>query len=132
MLISKLYLQSPQSTDMVSANTCALEWTSGVHISNCALPKLCVWFKITLTSPSHWETSWNKPLVPIPSLRISFSFNCDKWNIACHSSKQRMSQSSGVVATTDGKLVSPEVTQGRKENLPLSSHQTAATTYYEP
>ena len=56
----------------------------------------------------------------------------DKWNVACHISKQRMSQSSAIVATVDGELVSPEGTQeGNKEYLPSSS-QTAATPHGEP
>ena len=38
----------------------------------------------------------------------------EKWNIPCHISKQRMSQSSAVVASTDWELVSPEGTQEGK------------------
>ena len=39
-----------------------------------------------------------------------------------------MSQSSAIVATSDGEPVSPEGTQeGEEEYLPSSSHQTAAT-----
>ena len=57
----------------------------------------------------------------------------EKWNISCHVSKQRMSQSSAIAATSNGELVSPEGTQeGNKEYLPPSSHQTAATPYAEP
>ena len=47
---------------------------------------------------------------------------CDKWNIACHISKQRMSQSSAIAVTADSELVSPEGTQEGKEYLPSSSH----------
>ena len=32
----------------------------------------------------------------------------EKWNISCHVSKQRMSQSSAIAASMDGELVSPE------------------------
>ena len=42
----------------------------------------------------------------------------EKWNIASHISKQRMSHSSVVAATSYGELVSPEGTQdGNKEYL---------------
>ena len=57
---------------------------------------------------------------------------CEKWNIACHISKQRTLQSSEIAATTDGELVTPEGTQEGKEYLPSSSHQTAATLHGEP
>ena len=38
----------------------------------------------------------------------------EKWNIPWHISKQRISQSSVIKATTDGELVSPEKTQDVK------------------
>ena len=41
-----------------------------------------------------------------------------------------MAQLSAITAIADGELVSPEGT-GRKEHLPSSSHQTAATPYSE-
>ena len=41
----------------------------------------------------------------------------EKWNIPCHISKQRMSQSSVIKATMDGKLVSPEKTQDVKTQV---------------
>ena len=59
-------------------------------------------------------------------------YSDEKWNVACPVSKQRMSQSAVIVASRDGKLVSPEGTQEAKEYLWFSSHQTAATPYYEP
>ena len=56
----------------------------------------------------------------------------DKWNIACHISKQRMSQSSVITATAYGELLNPEGTQEGKEYLLSSSHQTIATPHREP
>lgn len=55
-----------------------------------------------------------------------FTFCLEKWNIACCISKPKMAQLSAITAIADGELVSPEGT-GRKEHLPSSSHQTAAT-----
>ena len=49
---------------------------------------------------------------------------CEKWNIFCHISKQRMSQTPAITATTEGE---PEETQEGNEYLPPSSHQTATT-----
>ena len=37
----------------------------------------------------------------------------EKWNIACHVSKQRRSRSSAIAASMDGELASPEGTQER-------------------
>ena len=54
---------------------------------------------------------------------------CEKWNIFCHISKQRMSQTPAITATTEGE---PEETQEGNEYLPSSSHQTAATPHSEP
>ena len=54
---------------------------------------------------------------------------CEKWNIFCHISKQRMSQSPAITATTEGE---PEETQEGNEYLSSSSHQTAATPHSEP
>ena len=57
----------------------------------------------------------------------------EKWNIPYHISKQRKSQPSAVVASTDWELVSPEGTQEGKNTchlaaiklqpLPIVSHQ---------
>ena len=63
----------------------------------------------------------------------SCSHALEKQNIACHISKQRMSQSSAIATTANSELVSPEGTQeGNKEYLPYSNHQTAATPHGEP
>ena len=56
----------------------------------------------------------------------SDQWNIYKWNIPCHISKQRMSQSS-TIAALQREPVSPEETQGWKEYLPSSRPQTAAT-----
>ena len=45
----------------------------------------------------------------------------EKWNISCHISKQRMSQSTAVAATTDGELVNSEGTQERKNTCHLEA-----------
>ena len=63
---------------------------------------------------------------------ITDKWNIYQWNISCHISEQRMSQSSAIAATAEGELVSPEGTQKRKEYLPSSSPQTAATPCGEP
>ena len=48
-------------------------------------------------------------------------------------SKQKMSQSSAIAATSKGEQVSPEGAQeGHREHLPSNSHQTAATPDSEP
>ena len=44
----------------------------------------------------------------------------EKWNIACHISKQRMSQSSGIAAIARGGLLSPEGTQEAKNTCLLA------------
>ena len=44
----------------------------------------------------------------------AFSHLTEKWNISCQISKQRISQSSAIAATTEGELVSPEGTQEGK------------------
>ena len=62
----------------------------------------------------------------------NYPHEIEKWNIACHISKQKMSQSSVIAATTNGELVSPEETQEGKEYLPSSSPQTEATPQGEP
>ena len=54
------------------------------------------------------------------------------WNISCHISEPRMSQSLAIAATTDGELVSPEGTQEGREYLPSSRHQAVATPHNEP
>ena len=45
----------------------------------------------------------------------------EKWNISCHISKQRMSESSAIVATKEGKLVNPEGTQEGKNTCHLAA-----------
>ena len=55
----------------------------------------------------------------------------EKQNISCHTSKQRMSQSSAIAAL-QSEPVSPEDTQEEEEYLLSSSHQTATTLYSEP
>ena len=68
-------------------------------------------------------------------------FKGEKRNISWHVSKQRMSPSCHqrlqppwvIAATLEGEPLSPEGTQeGRKDYLPSSSHQTAATPQGEP
>ena len=46
---------------------------------------------------------------------------CEKWNISCHISKQRMSHSPSTAATTDGELVNPEGTQEGKNTCHLTA-----------
>ena len=45
----------------------------------------------------------------------------EKWNISCHISKQRMSQSSAIAATMEGELVSPEGTQEGRNTCNLAA-----------
>ena len=55
----------------------------------------------------------------------------EKWDIACHIIKQRMSQSSATAALQQ-ELVSPEETQEGEESLTSNSHQTAAPPHGKP
>ena len=49
-------------------------------------------------------------------LKVESQKTSEKWNISCHTSTQRMSQSLAIAATTDGELASPE--ELRKEKTP--------------
>ena len=87
--------------------------------------------ELGLTSQCH-GTKIGHEMSPKRWLNFRPRGGTDKWNIACHISKQRMSQSLAITATANGELVSPEGTQEGKEYLLCSSHQTAATPYDKP
>ena len=87
--------------------------------------------ELGLTSQCH-GTKIGHEMSPKRWLNFRPRGGTDKWNIACHISKQRMSHSSAIAATMDIKLVNPELIQEGKEYLPSSSHQTAATPHGEP
>ena len=53
---------------------------------------------------------------------MTSSLKCgDKWNIFCCISKQRMSQSPAIAATTHGELVRPEGNPGGKNTCHLAA-----------
>ena len=113
-----------------SLHSCFL--STSIHLpTNCLWPVLAHLLPLVLLLLFSLFSSHFFPfvLLLVPPPIIGF----EKWNTACHISKQRMSQSSAIAATSDGALVSPEGTQeGNEEYLPSSSHQTAATPYTEP
>ena len=61
-----------------------------------------------------WFSQDSDSVGPGLSLRICTSnqFPSEQWNVSCHVSKQRMSRSSAIAATTVGEPVSPEGAQG--------------------
>ena len=59
-------------------------------------------------SPKYLSNSWPRG-------------GSEKWNIFCHISKQRMSQSSAIAATTDGELMRPGGTQEGKNTCHLAA-----------
>ena len=54
-------------------------------------------------------------------LKVESQKTSEKWNISCHTSTQRMSQSLAIAATTDGEPVSPEETQEGKNTCHLAA-----------
>ena len=68
--------------------------------------------------------------LPLTGFVLKAKYMEEKQNICCHTSKQRMSQSSAIAAL-QYEPVSPEDTQ-EEEYLLSSSHQTASTLYSEP
>ena len=63
---------------------------------------------------------------------VSFQLlTTEKWNISCHTRKQKISQSSAIAAL-QWEPVSPEGTQGQGVYLLSSSHQPGATTSDKP
>ena len=59
-------------------------------------------------------------LPPLPSAYKLKNYK-KKWNISCHISKQRRSQSSEIAAPTDGELMSPKGTQEGKNTCNLAA-----------
>ena len=83
---------------------------------------------------SHLNFTFYKLILAIPSRSRIVShikniymktYKYDKWNISCHISKQRMLESSVIVATTRWWTGEPWGNSEREAHQPSSSHQTA-------
>ena len=65
---------------------------------------------VTWSVPNSTENGWVHRVRQWATSRNALA-QSEKWNISCHISKQRMSQSTAVAATMDGELVNSEGTQ---------------------